>query len=847
MTKTNAKEYLMDMAADSTEEWFKSLIYATIETDGNVTDEKLKEIADAYVRDSAPSYRIPTSFSNEIIGTVKLTALEHVSGVNALIDNQKIAFSPDITIIHGMNGTGKSSYFRILNKMTGGDVEESILPNVYKDASEPILVKINYIKDDTPKEKECSGEIETIPDLTFCKVFDSNYLNSLISKRNVDATVIEPLGLSLFQKIVDYEAEIQNILFYYIITISTELPTIVTDKLLEQNKDVFKNDSFDVSKKKGIEALYSFGDDKQKKLEYCKKKLASLLKFNIDTTLRLLELDKLSIKTLKDNLTAKFDTVAKLIIEWNDCLANYIIAKNSHSEAIKKYAILSTLPNISSEEWRNFINAADRYKKIIENDNECPYCHRPYDEGALKIVQSYASFLSDKSEIELKNSENAILAYRDKLLKYVPYINLDDNIKKILGAIVVDENLSLLNMISNSIEANKKLYEELLNCVTDKKEINSPVTSIEIINKKLEDEINTFNSKIAESKDQNSKLQPEIVKLKENIAVLEDAKSISEQKDAIKDWFNKTEHISILTSKKEHINSRSISLLSTKAHNELITERLARTFQKKLQEIGLGRLEMNVQKAGNNHGTYSTKLVLSNDENNIQQVLSEGEQKGVGLAMFFAEIELQSGLSPIILDDPVNSLDHEIAKSFAQMLYKLNNQVILFNHELLFQSAFESMNHVCSNYDAHGCTRLGKHIYIYKTEEFNGDKGLIVPYKKQDSKFYLNKAKRLSLIPPFSDNVESITNCLRHTVEHVIDEVIFRNQIPTRYSCKNNRIQWDTFKTLVNDPETIDKLKAIHSRLSGSSLHAGIESTYDPLRQSEANDFIRDLSEMLNM
>ncbi|WP_169730542.1 AAA family ATPase [Xylanibacter oryzae] len=846
MAKTNAKEYLMDMAAGSREEWLKSLIYATIETDGNVTDEKLQEIADAYVRGSAQSYRIPTSFSNELIGTVKLTALKHTSGVNALMDNQNIDFSPNITIIHGMNGTGKSSYFRILNKMTGGDVEESILPNVYKDISEPILVKINYIKDDTPKEKECSGSIETIPDLTFCKVFDSNYLNSLISKRNVDATVIEPLGLSLFQKIVDYEIQIQDILSYKINTITTELPRIATDKLLEQNKGVFNNKHFDVSQRKAIEASYSFGDDKQAQLKNCKTQLESLLKFNIDTTLRLLNFEKDALSNIKRELITKFKSAKDLITEWNVCLLDYVKAKNNHSEAIKQFAILTTLSNTSSPEWRNFINAADQYKKITGNDDECPYCHRPYDDGALKIVQSYTSFLSDKSETELKNKEKALSIYNNKLLRYVPDINLDDNIKKILRAIAVNESQSLLEIVLHSIDANKNLYKELTGCVNEKKEMNSPVLSIEIINKKLDEEINTVDTKIAESQEKDSKLQPKIANLKERITILEDAKSIAAQKDAIRDWFNKIDSISTITDKKEHFKSRPISLLSTTAHNELITEKLANTFQNKLQEIGLKRLGMKVQKASNHHGIYSTELVLSNNENNIQQILSEGEQKGVGLAMFFAEIELQSGLNPIILDDPVNSLDNEIAKSFAQMLYKLNNQVILFNHELLFQSAFESMDHICPNYDAQGCRKQGKHIYIYETEEFNGNKGLIVSYKKQNAKFYLDKAEHFSTTPPFSDNVGEITNDLRQAVEHLIDEVVFRNQIPTRYSCKKSRIQWGKLKTLVNDSETIDKLNTIHSRLSGSSLHNGIESTYNQLRQCEANEFIRDLRVILN-
>jgi wobble nucleotide-excising tRNase len=75
-----------------------------------------------------------------------------------------------------------------------------------------------------------------------------------------------------------------------------------------------------------------------------------------------------------------------------------------------------------------------------------------------------------------------------------------------------------------------------------------------------------------------------------------------------------------------------------------------------------------------------SKLILSKN-GDIKTILSEGEQKAVALALFIAETKIQKSKNPIILDDPVNSLDHKIAKNFAQRLLELKNQVILFNHQ----------------------------------------------------------------------------------------------------------------------------------------------------------------------
>ncbi len=60
-----------------------------------------------------------------------LTKLENVEGVNALTENQTIEFCPNLTIIYGANGSGKSGYIRLLKEVFYSKVPENILQNIH--------------------------------------------------------------------------------------------------------------------------------------------------------------------------------------------------------------------------------------------------------------------------------------------------------------------------------------------------------------------------------------------------------------------------------------------------------------------------------------------------------------------------------------------------------------------------------------------------------------------------------------------------------------------------------------------------------------------------------------------
>src|SRR5690606_27609908 len=70
-------------------------------------------------------------------------------------------------------------------------------------------------------------------------------------------------------------------------------------------------------------------------------------------------------------------------------------------------------------------------------------------------------------------------------------------------------------------------------------------------------------------------------------------------------------------------------------------------------------------------------------------ILSEGEQKVIALADFFAETNITTINKGIVFDDPVTSLDEERKKVIAKRICELSQskQVLVFTHDLVFVSA----------------------------------------------------------------------------------------------------------------------------------------------------------------
>jgi hypothetical protein len=173
---------------------------------------------------------------------------------------------------------------------------------------------------------------------------------------------------------------------------------------------------------------------------------------------------------------------------------------------------------------------------------------------------------------------------------------------------------------------------------------------------------------------------------------LEAASLLSGRLDPILAWQATLERISILEDALAALRTNAISTAQRRIAKEVITDELGRAFAEELRGLGVSNAEIAIDPSGE-LGNTVVKLCFPNaaGEPLLGQVLSKGEQRAAALAFFFAELRAGGGGGPIVLDDPVSSLDDPHRGRVADRLLAeaAHRQVIVFTHDLVFLVALE--------------------------------------------------------------------------------------------------------------------------------------------------------------
>ena len=292
--------------------------------------------------------------------------------------------------------------------------------------------------------------------------------------------------------------------------------------------------------------------------------------------------------------------------------------------------------------------------------------------------------------------------------------------------------------------------------------------------------------------------------------------------------------------------------MGAKAQNELLTESLGKAFELELKTLGID-VEVKLEKTRAGKGDVLTKLKISGKD--VRKILSEGEQNAVSLALFLAEIQNQHDENPIVFDDPVTSLDHEIIQNLAEKLTCLSSyrQVIIFTHNILFYNSLlywgvhlksnnnsgSRTHHICKKgYSKGNCNNSqGHHIYTYKLEkEENGKTGIILEAPNESCAYYIEKVK-MDMSGNYSHS--SVAGDLKLAIEHYIDEKILNKQSLVKNKPRKGIIDWPGLRNINSDPTLIDQLKSHWDNLSSRGSHLSELASENQLSRQEFNEIIK--------
>ena len=143
--------------------------------------------------------------SSEYKSNLFFAKLENVEGVNALVENQILEFNPKLTIIYGINGSGKSGYVRLFKDVFYSKEKERILSNIHNESeNKPLNANFTFQSDNvdipfTYNDKEKSVFMQF-------SVFDGKC--GLIHLEKNNEFEFRPAGLKFFS---DYSKAINNV------------------------------------------------------------------------------------------------------------------------------------------------------------------------------------------------------------------------------------------------------------------------------------------------------------------------------------------------------------------------------------------------------------------------------------------------------------------------------------------------------------------------------------------------------------------------------------------------------------------------------------------------------------
>lgn len=275
--------------------------------------------------------------------------------------------------------------------------------------------------------------------------------------------------------------------------------------------------------------------------------------------------------------------------------------------------------------------------------------------------------------------------------------------------------------------------------------------------------------------------------------------------------------------------------LCDSAYQQLLVNKLTDQFNIEKKKLGLDGVSVSLE-VDDFMNAPSIYLHINNtyDPNDI---LSEGELKGVALAMFVAECEIQTVKTPLIFDDPVNSLDSRIMDKFVKRVKELPNQVILFTHNLqlleLIKEDRKQFRFYKNNVTNYGPNPTFRPVYGYKLKfDSIGLTGKVFQMEENECEESLNKAD--AILADLNANADDAISHLRFAIENMVDEVIFKKQTPLKYRGRSF-IQWEKYKSMIAlHQNAIEEMENAYSDLSNAgNLHLGASAMAAPLTRAD--------------
>ncbi len=339
-----------------------------------------------------------------------------------------------------------------------------------------------------------------------------------------------------------------------------------------------------------------------------------------------------------------------------------------------------------SSEFHSFLTAAEEYIKKMQaaqypQENEpCIYCQQPLSAESVTLLSSYRQLLNDTTKAQLdklrKDREVLIKKVTDTVCKYVLH---QSSFGSTADEIPVQP--TELSALFQQMELYKRAVQE--HSLTERFIFSiSYATALQVLAEKS----NALSQQLKAKEESLATITTKENELLRQIEELNDRHVFSTKQNDLKALITNNQIVGKLRTSSAKFNSKAISIKTSEAREALVKQQFNSLFKNEMLAFGRSHISVDLD-FGTQKGQSQVKQKIQSCA--LSDVLSEGEQKAIAMSQFLTELQLDNSQVPVIFDDPVNSLDHNIIDYVSRRLIELSmtRQVVIFTHSILFYNS----------------------------------------------------------------------------------------------------------------------------------------------------------------
>jgi len=661
-------------------------------------------------------YQIISTSSVE--NTQTLHRLYDNVNLEGLYDRKEIVFSPELTIIYGKNGSGKTSFFKALKDAFYKP--QRIKGNIYTPSTNPISANFDFVNKDKHLAFQKKGSSTNFPGselqtfnwvagnqfnstLKFC---DREILDSSLYKKDTGWSIDRyKLGYyDLLRDAVDKVAnkvtlKIDEINRNYIANINTLTNGLKSEKD-DSIKKIIQNNStnFQVLKDSFTNLTHYTLDNEHSARKVKLQKDATISVLELSNKILALKAKQVILKNIQD-ITSEKTNICNDITEIKGNVKRIKELRNSIDfSKLEQYQLIFE-PNKNNASFIELLKKITEtalvfgYENYPDEVDKCFYCNQNLPEANKSLIKEIHSLIDNEINSEIEQLEKKLEGFKKRIdvtnEKEVPqyeyyaigeiYDYTNKNIIELDRLHINCFDCPILTIVNNEIEELKDSFTSVSSIWNDNLSLHYIAQSEDNV---IDIEIKSLEKHLLDI-EKNKK------KALENLNTIEDYEFCVSQKNLI---------ISLVTlldeSRKYNLVSNNFTSLKSKisrdkgrVETELIRQKYLETFNENLEFFELPRRERIKRPFSNPSGQSKVEAKIQVDDNTfeVSEILSEGEAKVYSFCDWLTELEYDDN-KILVFDDPVNSLDQMNIYKVVDKIIALSKtyQVIVFTHHFEF-------------------------------------------------------------------------------------------------------------------------------------------------------------------